>query len=92
MKEITKEKVEKYFKLSKEAFAMASENIADAEKGKEILDFVSNYISDAEHFFGEDHYVNALAALSYAHGWLDCGARLGIFSVKDNRLFVVDGE
>jgi len=34
--------------------------------------------------------VNAFACLNYAHGWLDCGARLGIFKVADNRLFVVD--
>jgi len=31
--------------------------------------------------------------LNYAHGWLDAGARLGIFDVKgDSRLFTVDEE
>jgi hypothetical protein len=37
--------------------------------------------------------VTAFAALNYAHGWLDAGARLGLFDVgKDNVLFTVDGE
>ena len=34
--------------------------------------------------------VNAFAALNYAHGWLDAGARLGIFDVHDSKLFTVD--
>ena len=36
--------------------------------------------------------VNAFAALNYAHGWLDSGARIGLFDVKDSRLFTVDDE
>ena len=36
-------------------------------------------------------YVTAFAALNYAHGWLDAGARLGIFDVDgDSTLFTVD--
>jgi hypothetical protein len=35
--------------------------------------------------------VNAFAALNYAHGWLDAGARLGLFDVDhDSTLFTVD--
>jgi len=35
--------------------------------------------------------VNAFACLNYAHGWLDAGARLGLFDVDgDNVLFTVD--
>ena len=37
--------------------------------------------------------VNAFAALNYAHGWLDAGARLGLFDVDgDNVLFTVDAK
>ena len=37
--------------------------------------------------------VTAFAALNYAHGWLDAGARLGFFDVgKDNVLFTVDPD
>ena len=38
----------------------------------------------------KENYVLAFAALNYAHGWLDAGARIGLFKVKDNRLFTVD--
>lgn len=48
------------------------------------------YISDAHHFEKKGDFVNAFAALSYAHGWLDSGARIGIFDVHDSRLFTVD--
>ncbi|HDM23115.1 MAG TPA: DUF357 domain-containing protein, partial [Methanomicrobia archaeon] len=32
-------------------------------------------------------YVTAFAALNYLHGYLDAGARLGIFEVNDSDLF-----
>jgi hypothetical protein len=51
---------------------------------------VSRYISDAKHFYNKNDYVNAFAALNYAHGWLDAGARSGVFDVHDSRLFTAD--
>jgi hypothetical protein len=33
--------------------------------------------------------VNVFAAVNYAHGWLDCGARLKIFDVRDDKLFTI---
>ncbi len=34
--------------------------------------------------------MNAFAAVNYAHGWLDAGARLGVFDVgADDRLFTL---
>jgi hypothetical protein len=50
---------------------------------------VSNYLSDSEYFEKNKDLVNAFAALSYAHGWLDAGVRLDIFDVKDNSLFMI---
>jgi len=51
---------------------------------------VENYLSDAKHFqLIKKDYVNAFAALNYAHGWLDSGVRLDIFEVKDDKLFTV---
>jgi hypothetical protein len=88
MREITDEKLEKYFKITKEAFEMAKKAPSEKQKEKsEILDMVKNYISDAEHFRKKDDIVNAFAALAYAHGWLDAGAKLKIYDVKDSRLF-----
>jgi len=50
----------------------------------------SRYYSDAGHFRDKEDWVLAFAALNYAHGWLDAGARIGLFQVKDSRLFTVD--
>ena len=88
MKEITEEKLKKYFKITKQAFEKAKEASSEKQKEKkEILEMVENYISDAEHFKEKGDIVNAFAALAYAHGWLDCGAKLKIYKVKDSRLF-----
>jgi hypothetical protein len=95
MKEITNEKVEKYFSITEEALDMAkkSGNRTSLEKEREdFIDMIERYVSDAKHFFEKDDFVNAFAALNYAHGWLDAGARIGIFDVHDSRLFTVDDK
>jgi hypothetical protein len=88
---ITKEKINKYFNLTETALSEVKKNIIKGkEKGaKEIIDMVTNYASDAHHFFDNGDWVNAFAALNYAHGWLDSGVRLKIFDVHDDRLFTV---
>ena len=50
---------------------------------------VENYLSDAHYFKNEENFVNAFAALNYAHGWIDSGVRLRIFDVHDNKLFTI---
>jgi len=92
---ITKEKLTKYFSITSEAFEKAKESANRTNLIKErldMLDMISRYISDAKHFEDKEDHVNAFAALNYAHGWLDCGARLGIFDVHDSRLFTVDDK
>jgi len=85
---ITEEKLKKYFDITREAFKKAKEADSDnPEEKKAILEMVENYISDAEHFAEKEDVVNAFAALAYAHGWLDAGAKLKIYDVKDSRLF-----
>ncbi|MDZ4226835.1 MAG: DUF357 domain-containing protein, partial [Candidatus Pacearchaeota archaeon] len=59
------------------------------KQAKEIIDMVENYLSDSNYFEKTGDFVSAFAALNYAHGWLDAGARLGIFKVKDDRLFTI---
>jgi len=88
---ITQEKLERYFTLTKTALTEVKKNIIKGEekKAKEIIDMVENYLSDTEHFQSKDDFVNAFAALNYAHGWLDSGVRLDIFDVKNNKLFTV---
>jgi|TARA_B100000315_G_C14482187_1_gene543427 hypothetical protein len=88
---ITKQKLEKYFKLTTKALNEVKTNIVKGKKreSKEIIDMVSNYLSDAKYFKKKQDFVNAFAALNYAHGWLDSGVRLDIFNIKDDKLFTV---
>ena len=59
--------------------------------GKDFLDMAQRYYDDAKYYYEKDDLVTAFASLNYAHGWLDAGARLGVFDVDgDNELFVVD--
>lgn len=88
---ITKEKLEKYFELTSSALKVGKENIANEKENeaREIIEMVSNYLSDAKHFQDKEDFVNSFAALNYSHGWLDAGVRLGIFNVKDDKLFTI---
>lgn len=92
---VTLEKLNKYFAITQEALDMArgafdSTRLREAE---DFFDMASRYFSDARFFFdSKNDYVLAFAALNYAHGWLDAGARIGLFQVKDSRLFTVDSE
>ena len=89
--EITKQRLERYFKLTSKALKKAKDNTVKGKEseGKEIIEMVSNYLSDAKYFREKDDFVNSFAALNYAHGWLDAGVRLEIFDIKDNKLFTI---
>lgn len=88
---ITEKKITKYFNIAESALKIIKESIIsgkDAE-AKEIIDMVTNYLSDAHHFHDKGDFVNAFAALNYAHGWIDSGVRLKVFEVDDDKLFTV---
>jgi len=92
---ITEQKLRKYFNITETALTMAKESGNRTKLTEERLDFldmIERYVSDAHHFKNNDDWINAFAALNYAHGWLDSGARLGIFDVHDDVLFTVDGK
>ncbi|MFB6255666.1 MAG: DUF357 domain-containing protein [Haloplanus sp.] len=56
----------------------------------ECREMARSYLEDGRHFRAEGDPVNALAAFAYGHGWLDAGARLGLFDVPaDTDLFTV---
>jgi len=88
---ITEDKIKKYRTLTEMALKIAKKSVSKGkeEEAKEIIEMVSNYLSDSNYFEKRGDYVNVFAAINYAHGWLDCGARLKIFNVKDNKLFTV---
>lgn len=81
----------KYFETTEKALGMVKKAIIKGreKEAREIISMVENYLSDAHSFEKQGHWVNAFAAINYAHGWLDCGVRLDVFNVKDNKLFTV---
>jgi hypothetical protein len=92
---ITQEQVNKYFAITGEAIEKVKTHELDIDRidqANDFLDMIQRYYSDAKHFYDTDKWVLAFAALNYAHGWLDAGARSGLFKVKDSRLFTVDDE
>jgi len=96
MNEISDERLEKYFKLTESALEEAkksgeSVNLDALKKARsDFIDFVERYLKDAKHFSENGEKVDAFAALNYAHGFLDAGARLGIFDVHNRKLFAAD--
>jgi uncharacterized protein len=76
--------------------ALAKTSIAAPERShlrKVAEDFISMaraYHDDALHFREKGQLIEALANINYAHGWLDAGARLGLFDVgEDDQLFTL---
>jgi hypothetical protein len=88
------EKTHRYETLLAEAVETAEPvPPADTPLGTAATDFqemAESYLEDGRHFLEEDDYVNALAAFSYGHAWLDAGARIGLFDVpREGELFTV---
>ena len=88
------EKTDRYERLLAEALEEATVAAPDesplAAGGDDCLEMASSYLEDGRHFRSEDDLVNALAAFSYGHAWLDAGARIGVLSVPtDGHLFTV---
>ena len=93
--EITESKLDKYFLITGKALEMVKTHEMDAdrlEQANDFLDMAQRYYNDAKHFRQQEDWVLAFGALNYAHGWLDAGARSGLFKVKDDQLFTVDVE
>lgn len=88
---VCKKRLDEYRQISEKALEIAKKNISKRkeQEAKEIIEMVECYLSDSKHFEKKGNYVNSYGCLNYAHGWLDAGARLKIFNVKNNRLFTV---
>jgi len=89
--QLTKQSIEKYRKITEKAFGIAKKSISKnkEEDAKKIIEMVECYLSDSNHFEKKDDLINAFGAIYYAHGWIDCGARLRIFDVNDDKLFTI---
>ncbi len=57
---------------------------------EDFLAMARSYCEDAKHFRDRGELDKALANINYAHGWLDAGARVGLFDVgEDDQLFTL---
>lgn len=88
------EKVEQYEQLLDEALSAADPvPPADTPLGRAAeayTEMAESYLADGRHFRADGDHGNALAAFAYGHGWLDAGARLGLFDVPtDDHLFTI---
>jgi len=88
------EKTGRYEELLAEALAAADVAVPAetplADAAAEFEEMARSYLEDGRHFREEGDLVNALAAFSYGHAWLDAGARIGLFDVPESgHLFTV---
>ena len=87
------EKTDRYCELLAKALDAARgappEGTPMAAAAGECREMAVAYLEDARYFREEGDLVNALAAASYGHGWLDAGARLGLFEIPEGHLFAV---
>lgn len=86
------EKTDRYERLLSEALDAAT--VAPPaetplhDSALQFREMAASYLDDGCHFREEGDLVNALAAFSYGHAWLDAGARVGLFDVPtDGHLF-----
>tara|TARA_B100000029_G_scaffold69415_2_gene61782 strand:- start:1917 stop:2213 length:297 start_codon:yes stop_codon:yes gene_type:complete len=91
---VTNERIDKYLGLTAKALEKVSiidEPGSDNHtKAEDILGMVNAYYSDAQYFLSEGRGDDAFAAINYAHGWIDCGVRLGYLDGKgDWKLFTL---
>jgi hypothetical protein len=94
MKTMTEERIERYLNITRAALDKLKITMPERSFGRKMSDdflsMATAYYNDAKHFRDEGDLLNAFAAVNYAHGWLDCGARIGLFDVgKDDQLFTL---
>ena len=91
---LSEEKVERYISLTSEGLGKLKIAAPDKSFNKKLADdflkMAKAYFEDAKDFLAKGDLVNAFACVNYAHGWLDSGARIGLFDVGgDDRLFTL---
>ncbi len=95
MEEISK-RFSKYINITERALKQVklknSESICLNLKdvAKDFLDMAERYYQDAKYFKQKGDIITAFAAINYSHAFLDAGARLGLFDVKNSELFASD--
>ncbi len=88
------EKLEKDLALTRRALGAVKVIAPDRSYVRQIaedfLGMARAYYEDATHFRAAGRSMEAFAAVNYAHGWLDAGARLGVLDAGgDDRMFTL---
>lgn len=91
---VSEERIDRYLEITGKALEKLRIAAPDRSYGKRLaddfLEMARSYYEDARHFRETGDLVTAFAAVNYAHGWLDCGARIGLFDVGgDDILFTL---
>ena len=90
---VTGERVRKYLSITGKALTqirhVSPKNTHNEKIAKDFLLMATSYYNDAKHFYGKGSLVDAFACINYAHGWLDAGARLGLWDTGGSELFTV---
>ena len=91
---ISKEKLQYYLDLTKQARAKAtaipSNGTKEAEMLAVLLRMSDDYTSDANYFMENGDYVRAFGAINYAHAWIDAGIKLKLLDGHgDDNLFTL---
>lgn len=92
--EISQEHLSKYLSVTEKAIKKLKIAVPKRsylrQLAEDFLEMAESYSTDAGRFAKEGDLVNAFACINYAHGWLDCGARMGLFDVgEDDQLFTL---
>ena len=91
---ITEAKIDRYLDITKRALdklkVVTPERSFSKRLADDFLNMANSYYNDAKHFRENGDFVTAFAAVNYAHGWIDCGARIGLWDVgQDDQLFTL---
>ena len=91
---ITEAKIDRYLDITKRALdklnVVTPERSFSKRMADDFLNMATSYYNDAKHFRENGDFVTAFAAVNYAQGWIDCGARIGLWDVgQDDQLFTL---
>ena len=87
---VTDERIDRYLDITKRALDKIRIAAPERSFNRRLADSFMEMANDAKHFRETGDIVTAFAAVNYAHGWLDCGARIGLFDVDgDDQLFTL---
>jgi len=83
-------RLEKYIKLTEQAIKKVNKQKIKNKDAIKLVHLANCYYQDALYFKEKKDYLNAFAAINYAHAFLDSAVLIGLINIKDSRLFMSD--